>query len=138
MITNALLTELVTQEEALHNEKKLYIDKSSPVLCMNKLTYAHNCIKVMRKFILISWTTCHLSNEIPLPEDADRGQSKGTAQPNQTFSQTNRNHHKNTLMKSYDETRRTINNRKIQIHSASSRRYISYLRSALLNCTVRK
>lgn len=135
MITNALSTELVTQEEALHNEKKLYIDKSSPVLCMNKITYAHNCIKVMRKFILISWTTCHLSNEIPLPEDADRGQSKGTAQPNQTFSQTNRNHHKNTFMKSqYDETRRTINNRKIQIDSASSRRY----NSALLNCTVRK
>lgn len=118
--------------------KRNYIDKSSPVLCMNKITYAHNCIKVMRKFILISWTTCHLSNEIPLPEDADRGQSRGTAQPNQTFSQTNRNHHKNTLMKSYDETRRTINNRNIQIHSASSRRYISYLRSALLNCTVRK
>lgn len=61
-------------------------------------------------------------------------QSKGTAQRNQTFSQTNRNHHKNTLMKSYDETRRTINNRKIQIDSASSRRY----NSALLNCTVRK
>lgn len=135
MITNALLTELVTQEEALYNKN---IDKSSPVLCMNKITYAHNCIKVMRKFILISWTTCHLSNEIPLPEDTDRGQSKGTAQPNQTFSQANRNHHKNTFMKSYDETRRTINNRKIQIHSASSRRYISYLRSALLNCTVRK
>lgn len=131
MITNALSTELVTQEEALYNKN---IDKSSPVLCMNKITYAHNCIKVMRKFILISWTTCHLSNEIPLPEDADRGQSKGTAQPNQTFSQTNRNHHKNTFMKSYDETRRTINNRKIQIDSASSRRY----NSALLNCTVRK
>lgn len=58
-------------------------------------------------------------------------QSKGTAQPNQTFSQTNRNHHENTLMKSYDETRRTINNRKIQIHFASSRRYNSHLRSAL-------
>lgn len=56
MIINAhaLSTELVTQEEALHNKKKLYIDKSSPVLCMNKITYAHNCIKVMRKFILIS------------------------------------------------------------------------------------
>lgn len=136
MIINAhaLSTELVTQEEALHNKKKLYIDKSSPVLCMNKITYAHNCIKVMRKFIL-SWTTCHLSNEIPLPEDTDRGHA---AQPNQTFSQTNRNHHENTLMKSYDETRRTINNRKIQIHSASSRRYNSHLRSALLNCTVRK
>lgn len=120
----------------LHKKKikRNYIDKSSPVLCMNKITYAHNCIKVMRKFILISWTTCHLSNEIPLPEDADRGQSKGTAQPNQTFSQPNRNHHKNTFMKSYDETRRTINNRKIQIDSASSRRY----NSALLNCTVRK
>lgn len=136
MIINAhaLSTELVTQEEALHNKKKLYIDKSSPVLCMNKITYAHNCIKVMRKFnYLEQRATCRTKFPCQKTQIADM-QSKGTAQPNQTFSQTNRNHHKNTFMKSYDETRRTINNRKIQIDSASSRRY----NSALLNCTVRK